>query len=245
MTQQPEKNREVPPDELAKANELMQALSNAIPSANIELDPVLDFIRPPQIVEKQEAFKGQDKSRWIPQSSSTTPPRKDKSSKKIDLSDDSLVKLLESWKIQKKRKTSTLTLSSIINNAQEQLIQQQKERLTQAHLAFIVALSSLILGILLIIIGVLCLFFVNLPTGTVTSASSIIINAISGLSFWLHKDTNDRYDKASLELRNIALAEAATDFIPYISDPQKKDQAISDFIQQLRASSLSGNTTPN
>jgi len=77
--------------------------------------------------------------------------------------------------------------SRIIVERQGLLDQQRQERLNQAQRTFITALASLFLGLLLIFIGVVCVFFVQLPVAIATAASSIIPGAISALAFRLYK----------------------------------------------------------
>jgi hypothetical protein len=142
------------------------------------------------------------------------------------------------------RLSDTQLMNHIINSAHRQLTLQQQERRFQARSTFIVALSALILGVILIIIGVFCAFFINLSVGTVTCASSVIMDIVGVLCFRFHKEANDRYDKISQELRNLTIASTSMHYITiYISDPDKKDQAISDLIKQLHSLSPNNDTT--
>jgi ABC-type multidrug transport system fused ATPase/permease subunit len=138
---------------------------------------------------------------------------------------------------------SEATFLSLIDITRDHLNSQQQERFHQARVAFMIALLALILGIVLVFAGVVCIFVMSLPIGAVTAASSSISSLISALAFRFNKEANDRLDTVAKELSILDRASVAMYYISYITDAEKKDQAITDLTKQLSSFPLEqGNT---
>lgn len=129
--------------------------------------------------------------------------------------------------------TNDASFHNFIEVTRHHLDERYKERLKQAQLAFIAALTALIIGIILVFLGVACIFLVSLPLGAVTAASSSISSIVSALAFKFNKEANDRLDTVSRELSVLERVDLAMRYIGYISDTEKKDQAITDLTKQL------------
>ncbi len=129
--------------------------------------------------------------------------------------------------------TNETSFLNFIEITRHHLDQRYQERLKQAQLAFIVALTALIIGIILVFLGVACIFLISLPVGAVTAASSSISSIISALAFRFNKEANDRLDTVGRELSILERVNVAMRYIGYISDAEKKDQAITDLTKQL------------
>lgn len=111
--------------------------------------------------------------------------------------------------------------------------QQHQERLKQAHISFIVALVMLILGILLILTGVICMFVISFPAGAATSVSSIVVGSISALAFKFKKDIDNRLDIIIKDINTLEKSSIAMHYIGFITDLDAKDKAIRDLINRL------------
>ncbi len=139
----------------------------------------------------------------------------------------------EPGQIGEAEEKAQMEFSRLIETRYNYLNKQRQHRLDQAHLAFRVALISLILGIGLIFIGIVCIFFANLSVGIVTAASSIIPNVITILAFRLNKDENDRLDIVAKELGVLEKTSEAMNYIGRIEDKEARDKAIIELAQRL------------
>lgn len=110
----------------------------------------------------------------------------------------------------------------------------RKERLSQAHKTFYVAIGILIVGIAIIFIGAGIAFANgNLGGGGITAAVGAIVNAISALAFKFNRDANQRLDQAQKDLFRIEQARTALSFSSYITDPEKRDEVIAHLIKEF------------
>ncbi len=112
---------------------------------------------------------------------------------------------------------------------------QRQERLRQVKATFIVALTSLIVGMLLVFIGTIFIFAVSVPVGSVTAIASIISSIVSALAFKFNKEANDRVDTIARELIVLAKADMAMQYIYEISDAKRRDKAIEDLARNMYA----------
>lgn len=124
-----------------------------------------------------------------------------------------------------------------IEQTRVELLKQRTARFQQARMAFTVALGSLSIATILILIGVILIFTKNLPAGVLTSLTGIVSDIVTGLVFVFYKQTNDRLDKSSGEMRTLDTSYVAMQYISTISDPRMRDQAIRDMVQKLLAGS--------
>jgi hypothetical protein len=107
----------------------------------------------------------------------------------------------------------------------------------QAHRSFNVALAALVTGILLIIVGSILAYTMNLPIGILTSVSSTITEIVSVLAFKLSADSNKRLESYSKELSAVELANWSIQYIEQMENNQERDRAIADLVRDLRAKS--------
>ncbi len=124
--------------------------------------------------------------------------------------------------------------SETFENTRKRADQQHRERLNQARAAFVITLVTLTLGILLVFIGIVCIYTINLAAGTVTAIAGTVVNIISALAFRFYKETNDRLDDEARGISTLDRISVGMHFIIcYISDTEKKDQAIDDLTRYL------------
>lgn len=118
-------------------------------------------------------------------------------------------------------------------NVYKDLDIQRKDRLKQGKVAFTIALSSLVVGILLVFLGIFLIFAVSFSVGSATAISSIISNVVSVLAFRFNKEANDRVDNIVNELIILAKADVSMQYIYQISDAKKRDTAIKDLVRNI------------
>lgn len=113
------------------------------------------------------------------------------------------------------------------------LNQQRQQQLTQGQIVFFVTVALLSLGVLLVFAGVVGIYLFNLAAGTVTTVSGILVNLISVIVLLFNKRENDRLDAITRELSTLDRMTVAMHYICQISDPGKRDQAISNLARHL------------
>ena len=122
-----------------------------------------------------------------------------------------------------------------LQGTRSDLAKQRQEVFTQARTSSIVAVSLLSVGTLLVFAGIICAYTINLNAGVITIAASAVIDVIGAIVFRYNNQTNSRLDAAARELTTIEKATTAMYLIGYISDAEKRDQAIVELVQQLSA----------
>jgi hypothetical protein len=113
------------------------------------------------------------------------------------------------------------------------LDRQRQERLSQAHITFIVAFIALITGIVLAFIAVICIYAASLPVGAATAIAGLVFDIISVSAFSFNKDINNKLDSITRELSIFDRTELAMHYIGYISNTEAKDGAITDLIKRF------------
>jgi len=120
-----------------------------------------------------------------------------------------------------------------------QLQRQMQERLYQARATFAVALAALLLGILLIFVGVILAFTINLSIGVITTTSSVIVEIVSALAFKFNGDTNSRLDSLYRDLYVVKQTSLSIEYIEQLQEIYLRIDGVADLVKRLHASSSS------
>jgi ABC-type multidrug transport system fused ATPase/permease subunit len=124
-------------------------------------------------------------------------------------------------------------MTSWIVETRKVLAARRQEYLSEARISFIVALSALILGILLVFSGVILIFTVGLQAGAVTSSSSIVTGIVCALAFQFNQQAHDRLDGLAKEMNALDNVYIAISLASEISDQIKRDSAIEEVIRKI------------
>lgn len=113
----------------------------------------------------------------------------------------------------------------------------RNERMRQARLAFNVALSLMLIGVIIIFTGIALLWIKpDLAQGAVTVAAGAIVEIVSGLVFSFNKDANNRLEEVRKELSAIETARVGLSMAKQITDLEKRDNAIADLTKKVQNS---------
>jgi flagellar basal body-associated protein FliL len=118
-----------------------------------------------------------------------------------------------------------------IKRTRDETTTQLNECRWQKRITFLVALIFLIIAIVLVAIGILFIYFGHLQGGVVSTASSILSGAVSGLAFTFNKQANDRNDTFYRELVTLERSYAIIECIPLITDIQMRNETLRDLIK--------------
>jgi hypothetical protein len=129
-------------------------------------------------------------------------------------------------------KADTL-MSDWIVQTRNSLAAQRQESLSEVKITFIVTLSALIIGILLVFTGLILVFTTGLKIGIVTTSSSIVTGIVGGLAFKFNQQAHERLEKIDKEKEYLDFAYAATIIADKIADQDKRDSTIEELVRKF------------
>jgi len=123
----------------------------------------------------------------------------------------------------------------VLNSTYQSISEIRNERMRQAKLAFNVAVSLMIVGVLVIFLGVLLLWFKEeISSGLITIASGAVSEVLSVIVFSFNKETNNRLDEIRKELSVIETARVGLSIAKQIENLEKRDHAISELSRRIQ-----------
>lgn len=146
---------------------------------------------------------------------------------------ENMFKNINPDKINKDKEITEDYLLQYLKEVNKELNQQRQERLKQARLTFYLSIYSLIFGVIVVLIGIVLLFTINVSVGTVTSAIGLMSNFISLLIFKLNKESNDRLDLLSDKLAIFDKTALTLQVLKQFTDTKVKDKALKIIIADL------------
>jgi hypothetical protein len=130
-----------------------------------------------------------------------------------------LLELANSARTRRPKEAKEAALT-VLADSVEFLQQLQRERLRQAARAFNVALGVAVTGALIVLLGVILLFFNQTNEGTITASVGAITNIFNVLTFRLSRDANERLDKLAQLLGRIRVRKELIEMLPDSQEEQ-------------------------
>jgi uncharacterized membrane protein len=123
----------------------------------------------------------------------------------------------------------------VLNSTYQSIAEIRNERMRQAKLAFNVAVTLMIIGVLIIFLGILLLWLKeNISSGLITIASGAVSEVLSVIVFSFNKETNNRLDEIRKELSVIETARVGLSIAKQIENLEKRDHAISELSRRIQ-----------
>lgn len=124
-------------------------------------------------------------------------------------------------------------LKDTIERTRVDLKAQREERIKQAKITFIVALTVMVTSAVLVFIGIIIILIGKIQAGVVSSIASVVCGTVSGLALGFNKQTNDRLDKDASELAALEKSYTGMQYLSFITDIKMKDEAIRDLAKGI------------
>jgi ABC-type multidrug transport system fused ATPase/permease subunit len=123
-----------------------------------------------------------------------------------------------------------------IRHAQELAEKIRAERLHQARMSFLVALSMSIAGIVVILAGLVPVLGGVVTAGVIIVVSGTVCEAVGLLAFRLNRQASDRLDAVNQDITLLTNTMLAAELVGGISDARLRDRALADAVRALRGS---------